>query len=232
MYNEEDYLQLSGIQHFAYCPRQWALAYLEQQWTENLRTFEGRVLHEHVHDGTSSEKRGDIITVRSMRVFSRTLGISGECDVVEFHLCKPGIPGIPITGIPINGRQGLYQVVPIEYKRGKPKEHDADQLQLCAQAMCIEEMLVCEILAGYLFYGEVRRRTEVKFDDVLRQKVVNAFDQMHEYSNRGYTPKVKYRKGCNACSLNGICVPKMSKYTNNTVRSYIREKIGEAESEA
>ena len=226
MYNEEDYLQLSGIQHYAYCPRQWALAYLEQQWTENLRTFEGRVLHEHAHDGSSSEKRGDIISVRGMRVFSRVLGISGECDVVEFHLCKAGMPGIPI-----NGRQGLYKVVPIEYKRGKPKEHNADQLQLCAQAMCIEEMLVCEISVGYLFYGEVRRRTEVEFCDSLRKKVVDSFAQMQEYFKRGYTPQVKPRKGCNACSLNGICVPKMSKYTNKTVRGYITAKLGEAEAE-
>ena len=220
MYNEEDFLQLSGIQHFIYCPRQWALAYLEQQWNENLRTYEGRLLHENAHDGKHSEKRGDIITVRGMQVFSRTLGISGECDVVEFHLCKDGK-----SGIPLNGRQGLYRVVPIEYKRGKPKEHDADLLQLCAQAMCIEEMLVCDIPNGYLFYGEVRRRTEVNFSDELRHKVIDAFAQMHEYSSRGYTPKVKHRKGCNACSLNGICVPKINK--NNTVRSYIVSKINE-----
>ena len=178
MYDEENYLQLSGIQHFAYCPRQWALAYLEQQWNENLHTYEGRALHEHVHDGPSSEKRGDIITVRGMRVFSHALGISGECDVVEFHLCKPGTPGVPI-----NGRKGLYRVIPIEYKRGKPKEHDADLMQLCAQAMCIEEMLVCEIPIGYLYYGEVRRRIEAELNNELRQQVISAFAQMHEYSN-------------------------------------------------
>ena len=215
MHNEENYLLLSGIQHFAYCPRQWALIHVEQQWLENLRTFEGHLMHERVHDGASSEKRGDILTIRGMKVFSRTLGISGECDVVEFHLSE--------TGVPLHGRQGLYQATPIEYKRGKPKEHDADRLQLCAQAMCIEEMLVCEISRGYLFYGEPRRRTEVLFDVELRENVTKAFIQMHEYATREYTPKVKPRKGCNACSLKDICVPKLGR--NKSVRGYINETL-------
>jgi CRISPR-associated exonuclease Cas4 len=217
MYTEEDYLLLSGIQHFAYCPRQWALIHLEQQWNENLRTFEGRVLHERVHDGSSSEKRGDILTIRGLQVFSHILGISGECDVVEFHRSK--------VGVPLHGRQGLYQAIPIEYKRGHPKEHDADCLQLCAQAMCLEEMLVCEISHGYLFYGETRRRTEVLFDAERRQKVIEAFAQMHEYATRGHTPKVKPRKGCNACSLKNICVPKLNK--NVSAQSYIKTRLKE-----
>ena len=217
MYNEADYLQLSGIQHFAYCPRQWALIHLEQQWNENLRTFKGRVLHERVHDGASSEKRGDVLTIRGMQVFSRTLGISGECDVVEFHLGK--------TGVPLHGRNGLYQAIPIEYKRGKPKEHDADRLQLCAQAICLEEMLACEISQGYLFYGETRRRTEVVFDVELRQNAAKMFNQMHEYMSRGYTPKVKPNKGCNACSLKDICVPKLNK--GSSARAYINARLKE-----
>ena len=217
MYTEENYLLLSGIQHFAYCPRQWALIHIEQQWNENLRTFEGRLMHERVHDGSSSEKRGDVLTVRGMRVFSRILGFSGECDVVEFHLSD--------TGITLHGRHGLYQAIPIEYKRGKPKEHDADRLQLCTQAMCIEEMLVCDISRGYLFYGEPRRRTEVFFDIELRDKVKKASSQMHEYAARGYTPKVKPRKGCNACSLKDICVPKLNK--NKSARGYISARLGE-----
>jgi len=217
MYSEDDYLLLSGIQHYAYCPRQWALIHIEQQWNENLRTFEGRVLHERVHDGSNSEKRGDTITISGMKVFSRSLGISGECDIVEFHLSK--------TGVPLHGRQGLYQAIPIEYKRGKPKEHDADRLQLCAQAMSIEEMLVCEISTGYLFYGEIRRRSEVLFDAELRQKVTKAFTQMHEYATRGHTPKVKPNKGCNACSLKNICVQKLNK--NISARAYINARLKE-----
>jgi CRISPR-associated exonuclease Cas4 len=216
-YHETDYLQLSGIQHFAYCPRQWALIHLEQQWNENLRTFEGRVLHERVHDSASSEKRGYVLTVRGMQVFSRTLGISGECDVVEFHQSK--------AGVPLHGRKGLYLTIPIEYKRGKPKEHDADRLQLCAQAICLEEMLVCEISQGYLFYGEIRRRTEVLFDAELRQKATKMFAQMHEYATRGYTPKVKPNKGCNACSLKDICVPELNK--SSSARAYINARLKE-----
>lgn len=114
MYKEEDYLQLSGIQHFAFCRRQWALAYIELQWDENVRTVEGKLLHEKAHDPTNAEKRGDLIISRGMPVYSRELGISGECDVVEFHRSQDGIT--------LFGRDGLYEVIPIEYKRGKPKE--------------------------------------------------------------------------------------------------------------
>ena len=177
------------------------------------------MLHERAHDGPSSEKRGDIITIRGMQVFSRTMGISGECDVVEFHFDN--------AGVPLHGRQGRYRPVPIEYKRGKPKEHDADRLQLCAQAMCIEEMLVCEIPKGYLFYGETRRREDVSFDLELRQEVERAFSQMHEYTTRGHTPKVKPHKGCGACSLKDLCVPKLNK--NKSVRGYINTRINEDE---
>ena len=133
MYKEEDYLQLSGIQHFAFCRRQWALAYIELQWDENVRTVEGKLLHEKAHDPTNAEKRGDLIISRGMPVYSRELGISGECDVVEFHRSQDGIT--------LFGRDGLYEVIPIEYKRGKPKENDVDILQLMAQALCLEEML-------------------------------------------------------------------------------------------
>ena len=122
MYKEEDYLQLSGIQHFAFCRRQWALAYIELQWDENVRTVEGKLLHEKAHDPTNAEKRGDLIISRGMPVYSRELGISGECDVVEFHRSQDGIT--------LFGRDGLYEVIPIEYKRGKPKENDVDILCL------------------------------------------------------------------------------------------------------
>ena len=123
-YNEEDFLSLSGLQHFAFCRRQWALIHIEQQWQENLRTIEGQILHERAHDGYSAEKRRDVIISRGMAVFSRTLGINGVCDIVELHKSKDGVN--------IVGREGLYKPVPIEYKRGKPKEDDCDAVQLCA----------------------------------------------------------------------------------------------------
>lgn len=143
---------LSGIQHYAFCPRQWALIHIEQQWEENYFTVMGNIMHENAHDRDFVEKRKNIVITRGMPVFSRTLGVRGDCDIVEFRPDK--------AGIPLKGREGTYQPVPVEYKRGKPKEHDADVLQLCAQAMCLEEMLVCAVPKGFLYYGETRRRLE------------------------------------------------------------------------
>ncbi len=208
MYKEEDFLQLSGIQHFAFCRRQWALAYIELQWQENVRTVEGRLLHETAHDASIKEKRGDLIVVRAMPVHSRELGISGECDVVEFHKSKDGVT--------IFGREGRYTVVPIEYKRGKPKATDADELQITAQAICLEEMLCCEIPYGYLYYDEIRRREKITFTEKLRQKVKDMF-----------TPKVKISKSCNACSLKDICFPVLNK--NVSVKNYIDSRMREEE---
>ena len=170
-YQEEDYLLLSGIQHFVFCRRQWALIHIEQQWEENVRTFEGRVMHENAHNADFHEKRNGVIMVRAMKVFSREMGISGECDVVEF---QPAPEGITLAG-----QKGTYIAVPVEYKRGKPKPHNADEMQLIAQAMCLEEMLMTRIPKGYLYYGETRRRTEVLFTEELRQSVRSCFEEMH-----------------------------------------------------
>ena len=219
MYAEEDFLQLSGIQHFAFCRSQWALAYIELQWQENVRTIEGRLLHEHAHDADLKEKRGDLIIVRAMPIHSRELGISGECDVVEFHKCQDGIN--------LAGREGKYYVIPVEYKRGQPKINDVDMLQVTAQAMCLEEMLCCEISFGYLYYGETRHRQKVEFTDELRQRVKDMFEEMHQYYERRHTPKVKRTKSCNACSLKDICLPVLNK--NRSVSDYINEQILEEE---
>lgn len=215
MYKEEDYLQLSGIQHFAFCRRQWALAYIELQWTENVRTVEGKLLHEKAHDVSSEEKRGDLIISRAMPVHSRELGISGECDVVEFHRSD--------VGISLSGREGKYEVVPIEYKRGRPKQNDVDILQLTAQAMCLEEMLCCEIQSGYLYYGETRHRSKVIFDEAVRKRVRDSFLEMHQYYERRYTPRVKRTKSCNACSLKDICLPTLG--VGKSATSYIDKAL-------
>ncbi len=217
MYNEEEFLQLSGIQHFAFCRRQWALAYIELQWQENVRTVEGHLLHENAHDAAMKEKRGDLITVRAMPVHSREIGISGECDVVEFHRSEEGIS--------ISGREGKYIVIPVEYKRGKPKSNDADALQVAAQALCLEEMLCCDIPYGYIYYGEIRRREKIEFIDSLRRKVKDMFAEMHRYYDKAYTPKVKWSKSCNACSLKDICLPVLNK--NISVKSYLDNRIKE-----
>lgn len=217
MYQEDDFLQLSGIQHFAFCRRQWALSYIELQWNENVRTVEGKLLHERAHDDSIVEKRGDKIISRGMPIRSRELGISGESDVVEFHKREKGIT--------LAGRDGLYQVIPIEYKRGHPKENDVDILQLVAQAMCLEEMLCCEIPVGYLFYGETRHRFTVEISAEYKQRVRDMFIEMHQYFNKRYTPKVKRTKSCNACSLSDICLPVLNK--RQSVEKYISSAIEE-----
>lgn len=215
MYDEEDFLQLSGIQHFAFCRRQWALAYIELQWAENVRTVEGKLLHTKAHDSTSREKRGEILISRAMPVRSRSMGVSGECDIVEFHRCEGGIS--------LYGQEGTYRVVPVEYKRGAPKTDHTDILQLTAQAMCLEEMLCCEIPSGYLYYGETRHREKVEFTEAVRKEVKEMFQEMHSYFSRKYTPKVRWSKSCNACLLKDICLPALGR--NKSVKDYIEQHL-------
>lgn len=218
-YNEDDFLLLSGIQHFSFCKRQWALIHIEQQWHENLRTVEGGILHEKTHDNTIKEKRGDLIVTRGMAIFSRSLGITGVCDVVELHKANDGVN--------IFGREGTYKPIPIEYKRGKPKDDNSDILQLCAQAICLEEMLLCEIPEAFLFYGETKRRLKITLEEGLRQQVKTIVKEMHELYDRRYTPKVKPSKSCKACSLTEICMPRLCK--NISAINYIKKNLMEVE---
>ena len=212
-YKEEDWLQLSGLQHFAFCRRQWALIHIEGLWKENLHTVEGDLFHARAHDEKARERRGDTLILRGLAIYSRTLGITGQCDVVEFHA--------DTQGVPLYGEKGSWQPYPVEYKKGKPKEHDADKLQLCAQAMCLEEMLCCAIPEGALFYGEPHRRTVVPFTEPLRQAVQSSLKEMHQLYRRGYTPQVKPTKACNACSLKELCLPRLQRY--GTVAEYLRQ---------
>ncbi|SPF49137.1 CRISPR-associated protein Cas4 [Candidatus Desulfosporosinus infrequens] len=214
-YQEEDFLLLSGIQHFVFCKRQWALIHIEQQWQENLRTIEGEILHERTHDNSIKEKRGDLIVSRGMGIFSRSLGITGTCDVVQLHRASDGVN--------IFGRDGTYKPVPVEYKRGKPKDDESDVLQLCAQAMCLEEMLLCVIPEAYLFYGETKRRLKILLDDELRERIKTVFKEMHELYDRRYTPKVKISKSCKACSLSELCMPRLCK--NPSAIDYMKKRI-------
>ena len=150
-----------------------------------------------------------------MRIVSRTLGVSGACDVLEFHRGT--------AGVPLQGKEGLWQPYPVEYKRGKPKEGTEDALQLCGQAMCLEEMLCCEIPAGALYYGEIRHRKEVAFTPELRQEVRTLLEEMHSLYDRGHTPRVKPTKGCNACSLKELCLPKLMGH--RSVSAYLRQAM-------
>lgn len=210
-------LLISGIQHFAFCRRQWALIHIEQLWDENVLTVEGGIMHRTAHDEERTEKRGDLLITRGLSVFSRTLGITGKCDVVEFHADPDGVS--------LHGWAGRWRPYPIEYKRGRPKAHDADELQLCAQAMCLEEMLACAIPEGALFYGEPHRRHVVALDDALRGKVVSMLDEMRAHYRRGYTPRSKPKKGCKQCSLQAHCLPGL---TPKAASAYIAEHIREA----
>lgn len=172
---------------------------------------------ENAHNGAFSETRNGILIRRGLSVFSRTMGISGNCDIVEFHPSEEGIS--------ISKDSKRYLPVPIEYKRGEPKQYQADDLQLCAQAMCLEEMLLCKIEKGYLFYGETRRRTEVLFSSDMRSTVKAFCEEMHKLYLKQYTPKVKISKKCNACSLKDICLPKLNQ--NPSVDKYFDKYLGD-----
>ena len=214
-YSQDDYLMISGIQHFKFCRRQWALIHVEQQWAENEHTVVGELMHKKAHDPYLIEKRNDVLIVRALPVSSRSIGISGECDIVEFHKCDEGIKLI--------GHRGLYSVYPVEYKKGKPKENDEDKLQLAAQAMCLEEMFLTQIPEGALYYGETRRRDVVEFTEEIRNQVKSIFEEMHEYYERKYTPKVKTTKACSGCSLKDICLPKLMK--TGSVKAYVSKML-------
>lgn len=217
MYSEEDYLMISGLQHFSFCQRQWALIHIEQQWSENLRTVEGDIIHKRAHDSSIREVRGDTIVVRGVSVSSSTLGVSGQCDILEFHRDE--------NGISLSGVEGLWQPYPVEYKRGKSKKIDADRLQLCCQTMCLEEMLLCSIPEGSLYYDETRKRECVQFSDELRKEVEEKLEQMHQLYNRGYTPRVKISKKCDECSLKELCLPELTKIKK--VSEYISSSMEE-----
>ncbi|MBR6984203.1 MAG: CRISPR-associated protein Cas4 [Ruminococcus sp.] len=219
MYSEDEYLMLSGVQHFAFCRRQWALIHIEQQWEENCRTVDGNIMHERVHDAENHEKRKDLVITRAMAVSSARLGISGECDAVELKKSDEGIE--------LYGLDGKYTVTPVEYKRGEPKEDDCDAVQLTAQALCLEDMMCCTIPFGYLYYGTTRRRIKVAFDEALRKRTEELISEMHDLYKKQYTPKVKRRKACNACSLKNICLPVICGKKNAS--DYINKMLSEKE---
>ena len=217
--NPDDYLQMSGIQHFCFCRRQWALAYMEQQWAENLRTAEGRLLHERCHDDSLREKRGDLITVRDLRVVSHRLRLAGNCDVVEFRAAPEGVA--------LQGYDGLWQPLPVEYKRGAPKASDADRLQLCAQAMALEEMLVCTVPRGAIFYGETRRREWVELTAELRQKTQKMASEMNDYfAHREHWMALFIKRDY----LSGIamCLGGLSAYVGPDNQQDLQSELGKA----
>jgi CRISPR-associated exonuclease Cas4 len=217
-YREDQLLALSGIQHFYFCRRQWALIHVERQWEENVHTLEGRLLHKRTDDPFFTEKRYGIIITRAMPVVSYRLGLYGICDVVEFRQDPDGVR--------LRGQEGNFLPTPIEYKRGREKPDQRDEVQLCAQALCLEEMLSVEIPRASFFYAQTRRRLEIDLTHDLRDLVQQLSQEMHEYYDRGYTPNVRPKKGCTVCSLKEICLPTL---TGNrmSARSYIQQHLKE-----
>ncbi|PST49313.1 CRISPR-associated protein Cas4 [Bifidobacterium callitrichos] len=201
-YPEDEWLDLSGINHYSYCPRRWALVNIEQIWQDNIFTTMGSMEHQRAHDYAASETRGDVLILRDLKVHSRRLGISGACDVVEFHAND--------NGVTLCGRTGKWMPYPIEYKHGASKRTEGYKLQLCLEAICLEEMLACEISEGALYYRKTRRREKVDLNNELREKVENSTKRMHELYREGYTPRVRRNKQlCESCSLREACMPEL-----------------------
>jgi CRISPR-associated exonuclease Cas4 len=216
--NAEEYLLISGLQHFVFCRRQWALIYIEATWADNALTVSGELLHTRTHNADLTEKRGDLLVTRSMPVLSHALRIQGVCDVVEFRRDDGGVP--------LAGRRGLWRPCPVEYKRGRPKSHDADRMQLCAQAICLEEMLGCPAVeTAYLYYGETKRREAVALDAALRASVRAALAEMSGYYERRHTPRAKPSRACASCSLRVPCLPELPQ--SGRVDAYIRKALAE-----
>ncbi len=213
----DSYLLISGIQHYLFCPRQWGLIHIEQQWAENFFTADGKVLHDRVHDRDASYKRGDVLSVNSLTVSSDVLKIEGVCDAVEFHSAE--------AGIELFGRCGRWTILPIEYKRGESKPNDSDVLQVVAQAVCLEEKFCCSIERCAIYYGKTHSREYVIITDELRNKLRKTVEEMHRYYNTCTTPKAYKTRKCNTCSLLDICVPSI--FDKETVSEYIQSHIKE-----
>jgi CRISPR-associated exonuclease Cas4 len=220
-YHEDDLLYLSGIQHMAFCERQWALIHIEQAWAENIRTVEGKHLHERTDDPFLNETRKDIRVVRAMPIISYELGLRGIADVVEFHRIKKFIEGVTVR---LEKRSGWWRVYPVEYKRGRPKTDDRDVVQLCAQAMALEEMLKIKIDQGFLYYGQTRRRIEIALNSLVRDRVKDLTERMHKMFAEGKTPIAQKGKRCSLCSLIEICQPNLT-LRHKSVAKYLTRMI-------
>lgn len=224
-YSEDDLLPISALQHLAFCPRQWALIHLEGAWADNRLTAEGTVMHERAHDN-ESESRGDLRIARTLRLRSLRLGLVGQADVVEFHKTAN-----PELGMLLPESEGLWQPCIVEYKHGKPKIGHEDEVQLCAQALCLEEMLGVKIAEASFFYGQPRRRTDIAIIEPLRRETAALTDELHRLFEAGVTPDPEYSTRCHSCSLENLCLPKITKQKNG-VKDYIKSQLQLSEHDA
>ncbi len=190
---ESQTIMLSALQHYAYCPRQFALIHVEQVWAENRFTAEGNILHERVDSGAAEQRKGTRYE-RGVMLKSQRYQLTGKMDLLEIEQSDPA------------------KYLPVEYKRGKPKIEDWDRIQVCAQALCIEEMRDTHVTEGAIWYWEVRRRENIKIDNVLRSSTIAAIEGSHAILASGKTPPPTDKiKRCRACSLVDLCEPKVFK---------------------
>jgi len=213
----DDYLMLSAISHFSFCQRQCALIHVEQVWADNVLTFEGNLMHEKANSPEIIEIRNNIIISRALPLVSHTLKIYGVCDTVEFHKSSHGAK--------IAQREGIFQIIPVEYKHGKKGRGDSNEVQLCAQALCLEEMFSTSIEYGFLFYGKTRRREKVVFDESIRERVRILVVEIYEIFRRGITPPPDRGSWCQNCSLHDVCIPTISKL--GSVHTYMQKCLNE-----
>ncbi len=225
MFTDDDLLPISALQHLIFCERQAALIHLEHLWMENPLTVEGQDLH-RVVDEAHAENRAEVQVHRGVQVQSRQLGLTGKADVIEFHPVRPGE-----TGMCLAGKEGLWTIVPIEYKRGRPKAHQADEVQLCAQAVCLEELYGTEVKRAYLFYGRTRRRESVCLTPALRDLTRATATALHDLIRSGVTPIREQEKKCGNCSLEPLCLPP-KRSRPPSVRSYLDAVLLQALTEA
>jgi len=217
MFEESELLPISALQHLEYCERQCALIHIERQWDDNRYTAEGTILHERA-DSEERENRKNIRIARGLRIRSMRLGIWGQADVVEFHRADDSENAVRFPGT-----RGKWKPYPVEYKRGKPKTNQCDEIQLCAQALSIEEMLGVAIPEGALYYCTPKRRTVIQFDGNLRADTEAAIYRLHDLIRSRRTPKAVYGDKCKQCSLNNICLPHIG--SQGTVKSYIEKEL-------
>jgi CRISPR-associated exonuclease Cas4 len=234
MFSEDDLLPLSGLQHLVFCERQWGLIHIEQQWEENRLTTEGRILHERVHEAGTQARPG-VVTARGLYLRCFRLGLSGQADVVEFQqlescaVDRTGVPGgLPQMAARLQDRKGWWRPFPVEYKRGRPKADGCDEVQLCAQALCLEEMWGVAIDGGALFYGTTRRRKEIPFDAELRTRTEGLARRMHELYAARVTPPAVDAKKCDRCSLYDRCLPRTAS-KRGVVKRYLARELGKEE---
>ena len=214
-YSDEDCIAISGLQHLAFCKRQWGLIHLNQEWAENYLTAQGKIMHERVDSGYQEFRRG-VRQYSGLHIHNSELGLYGRMDVLEIEKTEG-----PNVDIPWIGLSGNWKLRPVEFKHGKPKEHDADLVQLCAQALCLEEMTGLKVNEGSIYYCEIRRRTEYEFDEQIRSRTVNLAKEAHALIKSGKLPSVEDGHNCKACSLKDFCQPNAC--DNKKIDSYYQE---------